>query len=102
MARPGPWLDADLLTSAGRKQFVISVINDIDSLERVSPWRAVEKRLANDRYADEARNPLDQSRTAIIQRLDKREQWLRLNGERPDRVRSAAASHASAVKPTAS
>ncbi|GGN92194.1 hypothetical protein [Haloarcula pellucida] len=83
---PARWLDADLLRNAGRKQLVFSLINGIDSLERVAAWHAVEMRLANDRYADEARNPLDEPRAAILQRLDQREEWLRLNGERPDRL----------------
>ncbi|WP_254271084.1 hypothetical protein [Haloarcula marina] len=83
---PARWLDADLMGNAGRKQLVFSLINGIDSLERITVWRAVEKRLANERYADEARNPLDQPRAAIMQRLDQREETLRLQGERPDRL----------------
>jgi len=83
---PARWLDADLLSNSARKTLIFSLIDGIDTFERLEAWRAVEKRLANDRYADEARNPLSKPRAKIMQRLDQREQWLDLHGERPDRL----------------
>ena len=75
---PARWLDWDFLQDAGRKQLVLSLINGIDSLKRLRAWQAVERRLA----ARDDREP----RAAIMQRLDQREEWLELNGERPDRL----------------
>lgn len=83
---PARWLDWDFLQDSSRRDLVFSVIDGIDSLERIRAWRAVERRLTSDRYADEARNPLDQPRGRIMERLDKREEWLRLHGERADRL----------------
>lgn len=75
--------DTDTTTNA---EFVLSLIDGIDTVERIRAWRAVEYRLANDDQNGDARNPLEEPRSAIIQRLDQREQWLELHGERPDRL----------------
>ena len=83
---PARWLDWDLLADASRKTLVFSLIEGIDTYERLEAWRAVEKRLANDRFTHEARNPLEDTRDAIMRRLDQREKWLDLHGERPDRL----------------
>lgn len=83
---PARWLDADMLSNSSRKDLVFSLIDGIDSIERLEAWRAVEKRLANDRYADEARNPLSEPRAAIMQRLDQRAEWLALHGARTERL----------------
>ena len=83
---PARWLDWDMLADSSRKDLVFSVIDGIDSYERLEAWRAVEKRLANDDYADQARNPLEETRDAIMRRLDQREEWLDLHGERSDRM----------------
>ncbi|MFC6974321.1 hypothetical protein ACFQL1_06090 [Halomicroarcula sp. GCM10025709] len=58
----------------------------MDSIERVRAWRACEFRLANPQSTDTPRNPLEEPRAKIIQRLDKREEWLELHGERPERL----------------
>jgi hypothetical protein len=75
---PARWLDWDFLADAGRKSLVMSLINGMDTLQRLRAWRAVERRLA----ARDDREP----RAAIMQRLDQREEWLELHGERPDRL----------------
>ena len=83
---PARWLDWDLLADSQRASIVRTLIDGIDSIQRVRAWKAVEYRLANDDKNDGARNPLDEPRAAIMQRLDQREEWLELNGERPDRL----------------
>jgi len=83
---PARWLDQDLLSHPDRRKLVFALIDAIDSVQRLEAWRAVEKRLANDRYAEKARNPLEKPRAKIMQRLDQREEWLELHGERPDRL----------------
>lgn len=107
---PARWLDRDLMTRTTRRQepdtsdsltamrlvvdksvsspweTVRSVIDGIDSLERIRAWRAVERKLANDEHNDGARNPLEEPRGAVMNRLDQREQWLKIHGERPDRL----------------
>lgn len=83
---PARWLDQDLLADSQRAEMVRTLIDGIDTLQRLRAWKAVEKKLANDDHNDDARNPLDEPRAAIMQRLDQREQWLELNGERSDRV----------------
>jgi len=83
---PARWLDADLLSNSSRRDLVFSLIDGIDTVKRIRAWRSVERKLANDRYAEEARNPLEQPRAKIMQRLDQREEWLELHGERPDRL----------------
>jgi hypothetical protein len=75
---PARWLDWDFLADSGRKVLVMSLINGIDDMQRLRAWRAVERRLA----ARDDREP----RGPIMQRLDQREQWLELHGERPDRL----------------
>lgn len=83
---PARWLDWDLLADQDRAEMVRTLIDGIDSLERIRAWRAVERLLANDDHNDDARNQLDEPRGPIMQRLDQREEWLRLHGERPDRL----------------
>jgi len=83
---PARWLDQDLLSHPARRKLVFSLIDGIDSIERIRAWRGVEKKLANDRFAEQARNPLSKPRAKIMQRLDQREEWLELHGERPDRL----------------
>jgi len=83
---PARWLDWDLLVDQARAEIVRTLIDGIDSMERLRAWRAVERKLANDDHNDGARNPLEEPRGPIMQRLDQREQWLELNGERPDRL----------------
>ncbi|WP_424001216.1 hypothetical protein ACOZ4I_15765 [Haloarcula salina] len=75
---PARWLDWDLLSHADRREMVFDLIDGMDSLQRVRAWRAVERRLA----ARDDRDP----RAKIMQRLDQREEWLELHGERPDRL----------------
>jgi hypothetical protein len=75
---PARWLDADLLADDDRASMVKTLIDGIDSLQRVRAWRAVERRLA----ARDDRDP----RAPIMQRLDQREEWLKLHGERVDRL----------------
>ena len=70
---PARWLDREFQTEA-----LLSLIDGIDSLQRIRAWRAVERRLA----ARDDRDP----RPKVIQRLDQREEWLKLHGERPDRL----------------
>lgn len=82
---PARWLDWDLLADSQRAEMVRTLIDGIDSFERLRAWRAVERKLANDDYNGNARNPLEEPRGPIMQRLDQREQWLELNGERSDR-----------------
>ena len=81
---PARWLDWDFLQDSTRKDLVWSLIDGIDSLERVRIWKAVERKLASDRYDSSV--DIDEPRGPIMQRLDQREEWLRLHGERPDRL----------------
>lgn len=83
---PARWLDWDLLADTARAEIVRTLIDGIDTVERLRAWRAVERKLANDDENDGARNPLEDPRGRIMQRLDQREEWLKLNGERPDRL----------------
>ncbi|GGK64504.1 hypothetical protein [Haloarcula sebkhae] len=83
---PARWLDQDLLSHPDRRKLVFSLIDGIDSIERVRAWRSIERKLANNRFAEKARNPLEKPRAKIMQRLDQREEWLELHGERPDRL----------------
>jgi len=75
---PARWLDWDLQSHAGRRAMVASLIEGIDSLERVRAWRAVERRLA----ARDDREP----RETVTRQLDAREAWLERHGERPERL----------------
>ncbi|WP_226010509.1 hypothetical protein [Halomicrobium salinisoli] len=72
------WLDWDLLQHDDREEILWSLIDGMDSLDRVRAWRAAERRLA----AEDGREP----RAKVMQRLDQREEWLELHGERPDRL----------------
>lgn len=81
---PARWLDWDFLRDSARKDLVWSLIDGMDSLERVRVWKAVERKLASDRF--ESAIDIDEPRGPIMQRLDQREEWLRLHGERPDRL----------------
>ena len=83
---PARWLDWDLLADPERAEIVRTLIDGIDSMQRLRAWRGVEQKLANDDENGDARNPLEEPRGPIMQRLDQREQWLELNGERPDRL----------------
>ncbi|MFC7028779.1 hypothetical protein ACFQJ5_16775 [Halomicroarcula sp. GCM10025324] len=83
---PARWLDWDFLRDSARKDLVWSLIDGMDSLERVRIWKGVERKIANDRAEDEAHIDIDQPRGPIMQRLDQREEWLTLHGERPDRL----------------
>lgn len=83
---PARWLDADMLANPDRKELVWSLIHGIDTYARLRAWRAVELKLANDDENGDARNPLDEPRSAILKRLNQREEWLDLHGERPDRL----------------
>ena len=83
---PARWLDWDLLADSQRAEMVRTLIDGIDTIERIRAWRGVERKLANDDENDGARHPLEDPRAAIMQRLDQREQWLELHGERPDRL----------------
>ncbi|WP_135304130.1 hypothetical protein [Haloarcula amylovorans] len=75
---PARWLDWDLLSHEFRRKMVLTLIDGMDSVERVRAWRAAERRLAA-RYDREPR-------AKVMQRLDQREEWLDLHGERPDRL----------------
>jgi hypothetical protein len=77
---PVRWLDWDFLRDQGRKALVWSVVTGIDTFERLNAWRAVERRLANDCYAAEARNPPDRPRNAIMRRLDQQDVITNSNG----------------------
>jgi hypothetical protein len=81
---PARWLDWDLMSHSDRREMVETLIKSIDSLERVRAWRAVERGLAAD--ADDARVDIDKPRGRIMQWLDQREEWLKMQGERPDRL----------------
>jgi len=81
---PARWLDWDLIRHEDRRELLWSLIDAIDSIERVRACRAVERRLA----AKDDREP----RAKIIQRLDQREEWLELHGERPDRLQERTES----------
>ena len=83
---PARWLDRELITDADRREIVLTLIDSMDSIERVRAWRACELRLANPQDDDTPRNPLEEPRPRIMQRLDQREEWLELHGERPDRL----------------
>ncbi|RLM33501.1 MULTISPECIES: hypothetical protein [unclassified Haloarcula] len=83
---PARWLDQDLLSHPDRRKLVFSLIDGIDSIERIRAWRGTERKLASDRVAEKARNPLEKPRAKIMQRLEQREKWLELHGERPDRL----------------
>ncbi|WP_324662424.1 hypothetical protein [Haloarcula sediminis] len=83
---PARWLDWDLLADSARAAMVRTLIDGIDTIERLRAWRGVERKLANDDQNGDARNPLEEPRGPIMQRLDQREEWLKLNGERPDRL----------------
>ncbi|WP_277542929.1 hypothetical protein [Haloarcula laminariae] len=83
---PARWLDQPIPWNSDRLELVHSLINGIDTFARLNAWRAVERRLANDEYNDDARHPLDESRERITRRLDRREEWLELHGERPGRL----------------
>jgi len=83
---PARWLDRPIVGHPNRETVVRTLIDGMDSLERVRAWKACELRLANPQEDDNPRNPLDEPRGAIIQRLDQREEWLQLHGERADRV----------------
>ncbi|QIO23111.1 hypothetical protein [Haloarcula sp. JP-L23] len=105
---PARWLDQDLMARSAKRQIdhegtgpqqvrlvedrdvttaakvVFSLIDGIDTIERVRIWKAVERRLANDRY--DSAVDLAEPREAVMRRLDQREEWLRLHGERPNRL----------------
>lgn len=83
---PARWLDWDLLSRPDRRKLVYSLIDGIDSYERLAAWRSVERKLANDRFAEQVAIDIDEPRGPIMQRLDEREGWLELHGERPDRL----------------
>jgi len=83
---PARWLDRELITDADRREIVLTLIDSMDSIERVRAWRACELRLANPQEDDTPRNPLDEPRGRIMQRLDQREAWLELHGERSERL----------------
>jgi len=83
---PARWLDRDLLADSQRAEIIRTLIDGMDSIQRVRAWKGVEKKLANDDANDDARHPLDEPRAAIMQRLDQREEWLKLHGERADRL----------------
>ncbi|MBX0323568.1 hypothetical protein EGH21_11065 [Halomicroarcula sp. F13] len=105
---PAWWLDQDLMARPAKRQIdhegtgaqqvrvvenravataagmVFSLIDGSDIIRRVRAWEAVERRLANDRY-DSAVDPAE-PREAIVRRLDQREEWPGLHGERPERL----------------
>lgn len=49
---PARWLDRDFLAHQDLAEMVRTLIDGIDTFERLEAWRAVEKRLASDRFAD--------------------------------------------------
>ncbi|MFC6757874.1 hypothetical protein ACFQER_15990 [Halomicroarcula sp. GCM10025894] len=55
---PARWLDWDLLADPQRAEMVRTLIDGIETVERLRAWRAVERKLANDDHNDGARNPL--------------------------------------------
>lgn len=75
---PARWLDWDLIRHEDRRNIALTLIDSIDTIERIRAWKAVERALA----VEHDREP----RSKIIQRLDQREEWLELHGERPDRL----------------
>ncbi|WP_284007849.1 hypothetical protein [Haloarcula pelagica] len=83
---PARWLDRELITDADRRRIVLTLIDGMDSIERVRAWKACERRLANPQADDNPRNPLEEPRAKIIHRLEQREAWLELHGERPERL----------------
>lgn len=81
---PARWLDWDLIRDDDRRNIALTLIDSIDRIERIRAWKAVERALA----VEHGREP----RSRIIQRLDQREGWLELHGERPDRLRECTES----------
>ncbi|WP_372478947.1 hypothetical protein ACAH01_08945 [Halomicrobium sp. HM KBTZ05] len=75
---PARWLDWEFVRHPSRRNIALDLIDSIDSIERIRAWKAVERALA----VEHGREP----RSKIMQRLDQREQWLTLHGERPDRL----------------
>lgn len=75
---PARWLDWQFIRHQERRNIALSLIDSIDTIERIRAWKAVERALAQ----EHDREP----RSKIMQRLDQREEWLQLHGERPDRL----------------
>jgi len=82
---PARWLDQDLMSHSDRRDMVATLIESMDSIERVRAWRVVERGLAA-ADADESRVDIDKPRGRIMQWLDQREEWLSQHGERPARL----------------
>lgn len=75
---PATFLDRDLVGDRGAQRMVRDRISGIDSLEVLSAWRAVERKLGE--HHD--REP----RQGVLDALDERGLWLEEHGDRDDRV----------------
>lgn len=75
---PATFLDRDLVGDRSAQRMVRDRISGIDTLEVLSAWRAVERKLAE--HHD--REP----RQGVIDALDERGLWLEEHGDRDDRV----------------
>jgi len=75
---PAKFLDRDLVGDRNAQRMVRDRISGIDSLEVLSVWRAVERKLAT--HHD--REP----RQGVIDALDERGLWLEEHGDRDERA----------------
>ncbi|MFC6975692.1 hypothetical protein ACFQL1_15115 [Halomicroarcula sp. GCM10025709] len=98
---PARWLDRELITDADRRRIVLTLIDGMDSIERVRAWKACERRLANPQADDNPRNPLEEPRAKIIHRLEQREAWQSCTANGPSDFPRGHAGRVTAVVRTA-